>query len=496
MIQALRRAAGATVPALLRHARAAARRTTLAAVLVAAGAVPWAAPAVAAPLPPRLQQVLHSQGIPATAVSIVVRDAITGEEYLELNGTVPRSPASTIKVLTTYAALDELGPAYTWKTRAWATGPVSGGRLQGDLVLEGGGDPFISNERWWRFAHELRNAGIDRIDGDVVIDRTLYATQDADPDEFDGKGYRTYNVLPDPLLVNLQSVEFNFVPLGDRIGVRLEPAPANLKVANTIRATNAGCRAGLRSVTFTSYEGDPSRIALGGRMSARCPRLSVRRVVLDAPTYAYGTFVTNWQQSGGEFKGRLRLEPKPAQATLLLEYESLPLAEVVRLVNKHSSNSMARMLVLTLGLERRGAPATVEKGEQALHDWLVRRRLDFPELVIDNGSGLSRLTRISADSMTRVLASAYQSRWYPELASSLPLGGLDGTLRRRFADLADEGRIRLKTGTLDGVSAIAGWVTSRSNRPLAVVVIVNHPGAQFGSGEAVIDTVVRWALER
>lgn len=492
MIQPLRCAAGAVIPAV---ARTAATRPLLALVLAMAAAVlPVAAPA--APLPPRLQQVLHSQGIPATAVSIVVRDALTGEEHLELNGTVPRSPASTIKVLTTYAALDELGPAYTWKTRAWATGPVVAGRLQGDLVLQGGGDPFISVERWRQFAQELRNAGVDRIDGDVVIDRSLYATQDADPDAFDGRGYRTYNVLPDPLLVNLQSVEFHFVPAGDRIRVRLEPEPANLKVANTIRATKSACRAGLRSVTFTTFADDPSRIGLGGRMSARCPRLSVRRVVLDAPAYAYGTFVANWKQAGGEFRGGMRIEPKPPQAELLLEFESLPLAEVVRLVNKHSSNSMARMLVLTLGLERLAAPATVAKGEQAMHDWLVRRRLDFPELVIDNGSGLSRLTRVSADSMARMLASAYQSRWYPELAASMPLGGLDGTLRRRFADLADEGRIRLKTGSLDGVTAIAGWVTSRSNRPLSVVVIVNHPGVQFGSGEAVIDTVVRWALER
>lgn len=483
--------------ALDSHSAARPRRTfrTLAAAATTA-AVLTNPVAAAAPLPPRLQQVLHSQGIPAAAVSIVVRDAVTGEEYLELNGSVPRSPASTIKVLTTYAALDELGPAYTWKTRAWATGPVVGGRLQGDLVLEGGGDPFISVERWRQFAQELRNTGLDRIDGDVVVDRSLYAVQAADPDGFDGKGYRTYNVLPDPLLVNLQSVEFNFVPSGNRIRLRLEPEPANLKITNTIRATSAGCRAGLRSVTFTTFADDPSRIALGGRMSARCPRLSVRRVVLDAPTYAWGTFVTNWKQAGGELHGGLRIETKPPQATLLLEFESLPVAEVVRLVNKHSSNSMARMLVLTLGLEKRGAPATVQKGEEAMHDWLVRRRLDFPELVIDNGSGLSRLTRVSADSMARMLASAYQSRWYPELASSLPLGGLDGTLRRRFADLADEGRIRMKTGTLDGVTAIAGWVTSRSNRPLSVVVMVNHPGVQFGSGEAVIDTVVRWALER
>lgn len=452
--------------------------------------------AEAEPLPPRLQQVLKAQDVPEQDVSIVVRDAITGEVHLELNPHVPRSPASTFKVLTTYAALDELGPAYTWKTRAYATGPIVNGRLQGDLVIEGGGDPFMTTERWWRFARELRNTGLKSIGGNVVLDRTLYAPQAADPDEFDGRGYRTYNVLPDPLLVNLQSVEFNFVPDGKRVQVIVDPEPSNLKLQNALQTTGAGCRGGLRGVTFTSFADDPNRIALAGRLSTKCPRLSVRRVVMQAPTFAYGTFATNWKQFGGEIKGGLQLAPRPPDAQPLLEFDSLSLGEVVRLVNKYSSNAMARSLVLTLGVERRGAPGTVAKGEDAMREWLDKRGVQIPELVIDNGSGLSRLTRISADGMARALGSAYQSRYYPELAASLPLGGLDGTLRNRFADVPDPSRLRLKTGHINGVAAIAGWVVSRSNRPLSVVVFVNHPGAQYGSGEAIIDTAVRWALER
>jgi D-alanyl-D-alanine carboxypeptidase/D-alanyl-D-alanine-endopeptidase (penicillin-binding protein 4) len=454
------------------------------------------ATAHAEPLPPRLQQVLKSQGVPPEAVSIVVRDTLTGEEHLSLNPRIPRSPASTIKVLTTYAALEVLGPAYTWRTKAWATGPIVDGRLRGDLVIEGGGDPFITAERWWRFARELRNTGLRVVEGDVVLDRSLYAPQAADPDEFDGRGYRTYNVLPDPLLVNLQSVEFHLSPGPNGVGVIVDPEPSNLKVVNSIALSKQGCRGGLRGVTFTSFAEDPNRIALGGRLSAKCPPLSVRRVVMQPATYAYGTFATNWKSIGGEIRGGMRVAAKPADATPLLDFESQTLAEVVRLVNKHSSNSMARTLVLTMGLERSGAPATVAAGEDAMRAWLASRDLDFPELVIDNGSGLSRVTRISADSMARMLGSAYQSRWYPELASSLPLGGLDGTLRQRFRDVGDPGRLRLKTGQLEGVAAIAGWVVDRANRPLSVVVIVNHPGAQYGSGQAVIDTVVRWALER
>ncbi|MFO0453676.1 MAG: D-alanyl-D-alanine carboxypeptidase/D-alanyl-D-alanine-endopeptidase, partial [Pseudomonadota bacterium] len=265
---------------------------SLVACLLASGAA-------TAALPPRVQQVLASQSIPASAVSIVVRDAVSGEQHLAWNQNLPRTPASTIKVLTTYAALDVLGPAYTWKTRAYAAGPVVDGRLQGDLVIEGGGDPFITAERWWRFARELRQRGIESIEGDIVIDRSLFAPVPGDRYDFDGKGYRTYNVLPDPLLVNLQSAEFTLIPRGDSVQVKIDPPPANLRVQNTVRVTDAACRAGLRGVTFTSFDDDPLRIAIGGRLSSRCPPLSVRRALMRPADFAYGTFGSDWRENGG-----------------------------------------------------------------------------------------------------------------------------------------------------------------------------------------------------
>lgn len=469
-------------------------RRVLAAILapLAAG---LAAQAGAAPLPPLLEQVLHSQALPASAVSIVVRDAVSGEPYLEFNAREPRSPASTIKVLTTFAALDQLGPSYHWTTRAFVTDKVADGRLAGDLVLQGGGDPYLTAERWWRFARELRNTGLKRIDGDIVIDRSQYALQEPEADEFDGRGDKLYNVLPDALLVNFQAVDFHFVAEGNRVRVIVDPEPANLRLATSIRLGDGACGDGAKALTFTTYEDDPNRLALTGRLSRHCPPPAARRAVMRAPDFAFGTFVSAWREQGGEFSGRLRLESRPPAARPFSEYESLSLAEVIRLLNKYSNNTMARMLLLTLATERFGAPATVSNGERALAEWLARQGLDFPELVIDNGSGLSRRTRISADSMARLLAAAYRSRYFPELAASLPLGGQDGTLRRRFADLAADGHIRLKTGHLNGVGAVAGWITSHSGRPLAVVVIVNHPGAEFRA-QPVVDTVVRWALDR
>jgi D-alanyl-D-alanine carboxypeptidase/D-alanyl-D-alanine-endopeptidase (penicillin-binding protein 4) len=217
---------------------------------------------------------------------------------------------------------------------------------------------------------------------------------------------------------------------------------------------------------------------------------------MTAPDFAFGTFVTLWRSLGGHFDGDLRLSARPTGSTLMVDQESDSLAEVVRNTNKWSSNAMARMLLLTLAADRYGAPVGADDGERAIKEWLEKSGLSMPELVVDNGSGLSRIARISSGSLSDVLLNAYHSRYFPEFVQSLPIGGQDGTLRHRFVDLAGDACIRMKTGHLAGVAAIAGYVTSRSGRMLTVVAIVNASGAEAGRGDAVIDTVVRWAHDR
>jgi D-alanyl-D-alanine carboxypeptidase/D-alanyl-D-alanine-endopeptidase (penicillin-binding protein 4) len=157
---------------------------------------------------------------------------------------------------------------------------------------------------------------------------------------------------------------------------------------------------------------------------------------------------------------------------------------------------MARSLVLALAAEMTGTPATTVAGQSVIQGWLATRGLDFPELVIGNGSGLSREARMSADSMAQLLIGARRSRFAPEFLSSLSLGGLDGTLQKRFANVDDPSRIRMKTGTLADVSCIAGYVTGKSGKTYAVVVFVNHPGAQNGIGETIQAALIDWVLKQ
>ncbi|MGH8197409.1 MAG: D-alanyl-D-alanine carboxypeptidase/D-alanyl-D-alanine endopeptidase [Steroidobacteraceae bacterium] len=458
----------------------------------------FAASCLAVDLPPGPRAVLERQSLPESSVSVVVRDVQGRASLLELNPDMPRPPASTMKLLPTWAALDLLGPAYSWKTRAWSDVPVVNGVLKGNLYLQGGGDPLLTIERWWRFVSDLRQTGLRVIEGDIVIDQTRYTAADERPEDFDGKFWRTYNVLPDPMLVNWQSSDFTIRPSDDGggIDIRIQPFPEGLVVENRVTLASGRCAGRNSRVAYTIEPTKPERVVATGRLAASCGPQTQRLAIMEPAEYAWGTFVTLWRQLGGQFRGGLLRAPTPPAARLLLTHESQPLSEIVRVTNKYSSNMMARSLVLAIAAEMSGTPATTEAGEVAIKNWLKTRGLELPELVIGNGSGLSREARMSADSMARLLAGAWRSRFAPEFLTSLALGGLDGTLEERFANVDDPSRIRMKTGTLKDVSAIAGYVGGKSGKTYAVVVFVNHPGAQHGVGETIQAAVVDWVLKQ
>jgi D-alanyl-D-alanine carboxypeptidase/D-alanyl-D-alanine-endopeptidase (penicillin-binding protein 4) len=236
------------------------------------------------------------------------------------------------------------------------------------------------------------------------------------------------------------------------------------------------------------------RVVFSGALSPRCAERSFARVLLHPNTYAFGTFVELWRELGGKFTGKLKVEAAPADAQPLLSFDSLTLGEIVRLTNKFSSNLMARHLLLTMGEERLGGPATPEKGAAAMADWSRERGLDLQGMDIDNGSGLSRRTQITVLQMAKVLSAAYRSRYAPEFLASLPLAGVDGTLRSRMK-MTPAGAARLKTGHLDGVSGVAGYVTAASGKTYVLVCLVNHARAGFGGGEPVHAALVNWILD-
>jgi D-alanyl-D-alanine carboxypeptidase/D-alanyl-D-alanine-endopeptidase (penicillin-binding protein 4) len=450
-------------------------------------------------LPPAVAQALAAAHVPAAAVAVVVQEADASRPRLAINAGQPMNPASTMKLVTTFAALELLGPAYTWKTTAWSAAPLDNGRLTGDLYLRGSADPRLTFEQFWLLLRELRARGVREIAGNLVLDRSLLAP--ADPaTSFDDKPLRPYNVGPDALLLNFKAVRLRLVPDTTTKSVQalVEPEPASLDIINLIKLGNNGCgdwKEGLR--TDLSQRGNRWRLILTGNYPASCGEKNWHLGLLPHPDYVRGVFEQLWRELGGSFSGEVRDGSVPADARQLALIESPSLAEIVRDINKFSNNVMARQLFLTLGAEslaeKGRRPARTEDADAAVRTWLDGRGLRFPELVLDNGSGLSRHERISAANLARLLATAWKSPVMPEFVASLPLIAVDGTMKKRLNGNGIAGQAHIKTGTLEGVKTIAGYVLDKRGRQQIVVFLVNHPNAQ--AVQATQDALLTWVYE-
>ncbi len=455
--------------------------------------------AVANQFPPSVESALAAYKVPRQAVSAVVYEVGSGKTLISVNPATPRNPASTIKLLTTWLALEELGPAWTWPTEAYLNGELDEGKLTGDLVLKGYGDPYLIRERLWSFQRDLKNRGLRDIDGNLIIDNSYFLNEYGDPAEFDGRGLRVYNVNPDALLVNFQAIRFEFIPdpTAGRVRVTADPLPSNLSIENQLQLRKGRCGGYQRGVSVAVADPVPrDRIILSGRYGADCAPYELTRSALTAPAYAYGVFRSLWEESGGQLRGQWELGTVDEGAEPFVTVQSPPLSDVIEYVNKYSNNVMARHVFLTLGAELYGAPASRKKGRDAARQVLESKGLEFPELQLDNGAGLSRETRISAASLAQVLLRATASPWEAEFVSSLSLTGLDGTMRRRFRDEELTGRMHLKSGRLRDVFAAAGYVHARSGKDFVVVILQNYPNADQGYGEAVQTELLRWVYEQ
>ena len=450
-------------------------------------------------LPESVEKILSAYKMPAESLSLFVQDVNENTPLLAVNTDVPRNPASTIKLLTTFIALEGLGPAYQWKTEGYLGGDVADGRLDGDLYLKGYGDPFMVVERFWLFLKKIQQRGVLDIAGDLVIDNSYFEIEKTDPGNFDGQAYRTYNVIPDAFLVNFQAIDFIFSPnpAGDGVGIIANPMPANLEIENRLRLTGGHCGGFQNGISVSISDAiRQNRVTFSGTFRRECREYHLSRAVLQAPTYAHGVFENIWKEMGGGLQGGLRVERVPETIEPFISVESPPLSEVIRSINKWSNNVMARHLLLALGAERFGPPATIDKGRRAAMMLLAEQGLDFPELRIDNGAGLSRKTRISAGNLGQTLLAAHDGIYSAEFISSLPLAGLDGTLRRRFQDEGLTGRMHLKTGRLTGVFAMAGYLRAQSGREYVVVAIQNYADAHRGPGEEAQSEFLRWVYQQ
>ena len=474
--------------------------------------------AAAQNLPPAVEAALLRANLPRDAVTLLVVDA-EGRQAPRLShrASVPVNPASVMKLVTTYAALDLLGPAYSWRTPVYIEGAVRDGTLYGNLYIRGLGDPKLVTERLWLLLRRVQGLGVRQIAGDIVLDRSAFDVTDTDPGSFDGEPLRPYNAAPDALLLNFKSVSMTFVPdRGIRTAqVQFEPPLAGVDMQASVPLSNGEC--GDYRAALKADFADPARIRFAGTYPASCAEKTWSVAYVEPKTFGQRAIEGLWREMGGQLGGKVRegrvptlgngngngagpdLLPEP-----VFEISSAPLAEIIRDINKYSNNVMAQQLFLTLSLvapapspapngqrPAAGGPAraTAEASRAVLRRWWLDRFGPEDVPVVDNGSGLSRQTLISAQGLGRMLQTAYRSPLMPDLMASLPLNGVDGTLRNRRTL---PGNAHLKTGSLRDVTALAGYVHGASGKRYVLVAIANHPSAE--AARTVFDALLEWTV--
>ncbi|ANY16972.1 D-alanyl-D-alanine carboxypeptidase/D-alanyl-D-alanine-endopeptidase [Bordetella pseudohinzii] len=454
-------------------------------------------PAGALGLPASLAQAWKATKLPDDALSLVVQE-VNGPRLVAINAKAPRNPASVMKLVTTWAALSELGPNYVWRTDFLTdpgSRPDAHGVLKAPLYWRAGGDPQLLLQDLWALLRELRLRGVKEI-SNLVVDRSIFGQVATDPGAFDGAPDRAYNASPDALMVGFGALRLLVTPdaAARKWVATVDPPVPGLRLEGEVQWGEARCPGPPVVATQPVVTQQGITLRLSGSVAGSCGEFSLYRLALSQQEYTEAVFRLLWRELGGTFKGKMRAGVVPADAVVLASHESPTLGEAIRVINKRSNNVMARTLLLTLGAERGRRPATVASSESVAKDLLSRQGLDMPELVIDNGAGLSREARVSADSLASLLTLAWRSPVMPEYLASMAIAGVDGTVRRRMKGNGALGMAHLKTGSLRDVRSIAGYVLGNSGKRFVVVSIVNHDNA--GAVRGFDDALIAWLAEQ
>jgi D-alanyl-D-alanine carboxypeptidase/D-alanyl-D-alanine-endopeptidase (penicillin-binding protein 4) len=476
------------------------RRIAIAAFLTA-----WL-PLAQAQLPEPVASRMAAGGIPQDAISaLVLRGDTTLLSHLADR---PMQPASTMKLVTTLVGLETLGPVFRGRTELRSTGDVAKGVLKGDLVLRGGADADFSGEVLEKMLQTLRNQGISRIAGNLVLDRSLFspARADAGLPPFDEAPEAYYNVIPDALLVNKNMLQIDMRSTASKLQLVMQPPLEKVSVSSDMKLIDADCARwedGWKLPEATPDKNGKLKVVLHGTFPKNCAKgYSIN--VVDRQEYVGRLFRGTWKKLGGVVEGEVIEGIAAPDSRLLAEHASRALPEVIRDINKPSDNALARTVFLSLGsleadpvlgsrpITFATTDTTQARADMAVRNWLRQHGVNDAGLVMENGSGLSRLERISPVQMGALLKAGLRSDWAPEFQASMPIVAVDGTMRRRLKDSPAAGHARMKTGTLSNVVAIAGYVRDALGQQCVVVAMINSDQVNVGKGHAVLDTLVDW----
>jgi serine-type D-Ala-D-Ala carboxypeptidase/endopeptidase (penicillin-binding protein 4) len=442
-------------------------------------------------IPQVVQRELNKSGIAVNQVALIAQPLDGQAPVASHQPTRPMNPASVMKLVTSYGALQLLKPEYRWQTSAFLQGPLQGDVLEGNLVIKGGGDPKLVIEDMMEWLASWRRAGLREIRGDLIIDESLYDDIGPSMESFDADSGQPYNVRPHPVMMNFKAARIIVTPQADgSLSISTDPPLADISVNNRLTTIKGGCSASAVGMSVSDL--GAKTIDLSGRYSSACGETSSFAAVLDHRQYIFSFFKAAWQANGGSITGQLR-SGKATGREWSVWRSPRTLADVIRDINKFSNNVMTRQVLLQMGYEASRSPGTTQRGRQALREILLAKGLDLPDLVVENGSGLSRIERVSVQSLARLLIDASRSSDADIFRDSMPIVGVDGTMKRRLVNTAVVGNAWIKTGSINAVSSIAGYVTAQSGAKFAVALIVNGPSAT--GAQAAQDQFIKWVYE-
>ena len=448
-------------------------------------------------LPAEVQQAWRATKIPDAGLSLVVHE-LDGPRLASIHASQPRNPASVMKMVTTWAALSGLGPEYSWRTAFFSRADAqidAEGTLTGPLYLQAGGDPFLTMQELWSLLRELRLRGVKNVT-ELVVDRSRFGHVALDPGAFDGAADRPYNASPDAMMVGLGTIRLVFMPdaRASKWIPIVDPPVKGIRVQGEVQWSQAVCPGAPNVSTQIRHTGGDTIVEVSGTVAGSCGEFSLYRLALPQQAHFEAMFRMLWKELGGTLGRGITEGRVPSNAKLLVRHDSETLADTIRLINKQSNNVMARMLLLTLGAEYKGPGVTASTGAAAALEILRNQGVDVHGWVVENGSGLSRQGRLTAEGLTNMLEVAWRSSLMPEFMSSLAIAGVDGTLRRRMRAEETRGVAHLKTGTLRDSRALAGYVLGASGKRYILVAMINNERA--ASTGKFLDSVVQWLAKR
>ena len=445
-------------------------------------------------MPHAIIEEIRKSGIAQKDVSIYIKEAGNGGKVVaSLNAGKTRTPASVIKVLTTYAAVLKLGFDYRWPTKFYRTGTLKQGVLKGDLLIKGFGDPSLNDRDLEDIVASIRAKGIRRITGNIVIDRSYFKVGNKNTSGFDKHTYSAYNAMPDAMMFNERVSTVCVTP--NKRDVYKKNADGSYKVVNQLKYVNKPCKG---KYSWPRVKIDQTAVMptviLKGNISKRCGKRNICNVLTKPYKSFYYALKDELQDEGVTVSGTLRLQKIPKHAKELFTYYSDSLEKIVSKTAKKSNNLYARHLLLLLGAKVYGAPATLQKGRDAVVKILRSKgALGYGTLMVDNGSGLSRIAKMTAKNLGDMYDNAYDrygSRWM----QTLSIAGVDGTIKRRFRHTVVKKRAWMKTGTLKRVKNIGGYVKNKAGKLYTVVIIINSTRARY-HGAKLQNEIIKWLVK-